>query len=168
MNTMHTWAKKRKNLWLNSQYEVFSVVIIIVLFLFNGCKRPEQDIVLRQIRNVVVDASTAPMLTANAIFYNPNNMRGKLRKIDIEIFVNGKKAGSVNQQLKTVIPSKSEFTIPIEVKLSLKEQGFMDTLLGVIGGRKFEVRYTGSLKLNYRGVPVRVPVDYKDEVRIRF
>ena len=108
------------------------------------------------------------MLTANAIFYNPNNMRGKLKKIDIEIFVNGKKAGSVNQQLKTVIPSKSEFTVPIEVKLSLKEQGFMDTLLGVIGGRKFEVRYTGSLKLNYRGVPVRVPVDYKDEVRIRF
>ena len=36
---------------------------------------------------------TDPMLKANAIFYNPNNMRGKLKKIDIEIFVNGKKAG---------------------------------------------------------------------------
>lgn len=142
-------------------------LLFFALLMFNGCKRPEEDIVLRQIRNVTVDASTEPMLKANAIFYNPNNQRGKLKKIDIDIFVNGKKAASVNQHLRTVIPSKSEFTVPLEVKLSLKEQGFMDTLLGVIGGRKFEVRYSGSLKLNYRGVPIHVPVDYQDEVRIR-
>jgi hypothetical protein len=30
-----------------------------------------------------------------------------------------------------------------------------------------EVHYKGALKLNYRGMPIRVPVDYKDEVRIR-
>ena len=152
---------------MDSPFQAFSILLIIGLFLFNACKRPEEDIVLRQIRNVSLDASADPILTANAIFYNPNNMRGKLKKIDIEIFVNGKKAGTVNQHLKTVIPSRSEFTIPIEVKLSLKEQGFLDTVLGLIGGRKFEVHYTGSLKLNYRGFPVHVPVDYKDDIRIR-
>jgi LEA14-like dessication related protein len=152
---------------LNSIATVVLVMLFFV-FLFNGCKRPEEDIVLRQIRDVVVDASTDPILKANAIFYNPNDLRGKLKKIDIEIFVNGKKAASVNQQLKTVIPSKSEFAVPLEVKLSMKELGFMDTLLGVIGGKKFEIRYTGVLKLSYRGFPIQVPVNYKDEVRIRF
>ena len=88
---MDTRVKQSKSKWLNSPRQAFSVLLIIGLFLFNGCKRPEEDIVLRQIRNVVVDASTEPMLTANAIFYNPNNLRGKLKKIDIEIFVNGKK-----------------------------------------------------------------------------
>ena len=143
------------------------IVLIITLFLLSGCQRPEQDIVLRQIRDVVVDATTEPMLKANAIFFNPNDMRGKLKKIDIEIFVNGKKAASVNQRLRTAIPAKSEFSVPLEVNLSLKEQGFMDTLLGVIGGKKFEVHYKGSLKLTYRGFPISVPVDYKDDVRIR-
>lgn len=156
-----------KSLQLNSTCKAFSI-LVLTLLLFNGCKRPEEDIVLRQIRDVVVDASTDPILKANAIFYNPNDVRGKLKKIDIEIFVNGKKAASVNQQLKTVIPSKSEFAVPLEVKLSMKELGFMDTLLGVIGGKKFEVRYTGILKLSYRGFPIQVPVNYKDEVRIRF
>ncbi len=167
MNTMDTSVSQSKSKRLNSPLQAFSILVVIGLLLFNGCKRPEEDIVLRQIRNVNIDASADPMLKANAVFYNPNNVRGKLKKIDIEIFVNGKKAGSVNQHLKTVIPSKSEFTVPIEVKLSLKEQGFLDTVLGLIGGRKFEVHYTGSLKLNYRGFPVHVPVDYKDEVRIR-
>ena len=147
----------------NKVIAIFFLTVIVA-----GCKRPKEDIVLRQIKDVVVDATTEPVLKANAIFYNPNAMRGKLKKIDVNIFVNGKKAASVNQQLKTVIPADAEFTVPIEVKLSIKELGFMDTLLGMIGGKKFEVRYEGALKLSYHGVPINVPVNYKDEVRIRF
>lgn len=133
-----------------------------------GCQRPKEDIVLRQIKDIVVDATTDPMLKANAIFYNPNSMRGKLKRINVDIFVNGKKAASVNQELKTVIPANDEFSVPIEVKLAIKELGFMDTLLGMIGGKKFEVRYEGSLKLSYHGFPIHVPVHYKDEIRVRF
>ena len=107
-------------------------------------------------------------MKANAIFYNPNSVRGKLKKIKVDVFVNGKKAASVDQDLKTVIPANDEFTVPIEVKLAIKELGFMDTLLGMIGGKTFEVRYEGSLKLSYHGVPINVPVNYKDEIRVRF
>lgn len=133
-----------------------------------GCKRPKEDIVLRKIKDIVVDATSDPMLKANAIFYNPNSMRGKLKRINVDIFVNGKKAASVNQELKTVIPANAEFSVPIEVKLAIKELGFMDTLLGMIGGKKFEVRYEGFLKLSYHGFPIHVPVRYTDEIRVRF
>lgn len=133
-----------------------------------GCKRPDQDIVLRQIRDVVVDATSEPMLKANAIFYNPNKMRGRLKKIDVEIFVNGKKAATVDQSLKTAIPAAAEFTVPLEVRLALKEVGVLDTLFGMIGGKTFDIHYKGSLKLTYRGLPISVPVDYKDEVKLRF
>jgi len=141
---------------------------LFLIFMMIGCKRPKEDIVLRQIKDVVVDANTEPMLKANAIFFNPNNVRGKLKRINVDIFVNGKKAASVNQELKTIIPSNAEFSVPLEVKLSIKELGFMDTLLGMIGGKTFEVRYEGTLKLTYHGFPVNVPVNYKDEIRVRF
>ena len=134
----------------------------------SACKKPDQDIVLRHIRDVVVDASSEPMLKANAIFYNPNDMRGRLKKIDVDIFVDGKKAASVDQLMKTSIPAQSEFTVPLEVKLAIKELGLMDTIFGMIGGRKFKIHYKGSLKLSYRGLPINVPVDYKDEVRLSF
>jgi len=144
------------------------VAFLLVVLLLSGCKKPDQDIVLRKIKDVVVDATTEPMLRANAIFYNPNNLRGRLKKIDVEIFVNGKKAASVDQSLKTTIPAASEFTIPLEVKLALKELGFMDTLFGMIGGKTFNIHYKGFLRLSYHGFPINVPVDYKDEVKIRF
>lgn len=143
-------------------------LFLLLTFFAPGCKRPKEDIVLRQIKDVVVDATTEPMLKANAIFYNPNPMRGKLKRINVDIFVNGKKAASVNQELKTVIPANNEFSVPLEVKLAIKELGFMDTLLGMIGGKTFEVRYEGSLKLTYHGFPLNVPVHYKDEIKVRF
>jgi LEA14-like dessication related protein len=141
---------------------------ILFIIMLAGCQRPKEDIVLRQIKDIVVDATTDPMLKANAIFHNPNSVRGKLKRINVDIFVNGKKAASVNQELKTVIPANNDFTVPIEVKLAIKELGFMDTILGMIGGKKFEVRYEGSLKLTYHGFPINVPVRYTDEVRVRF
>ena len=147
---------------------IFFRFFFLFFIVLGGCKRPKEDIVLRQIKDVVVDASTDPMLKANAIFYNPNSMRGKLKKIKVDVFLNGKKAASVDQELKTSIPANGEFTVPIEVKLAIKELGFMDTLLGMIGGKTFEVRYEGALKLSYHGVPINVPVNYKDEIRIRF
>ena len=141
---------------------------ILVTLLLSGCQTPHQDIVLRQIRDVVVDASSDPTLKANAVFFNPNKVRGRLKKIDVEIFVDGKRAASVDQKLKTVIPANAEFTVPIKVDLAIKELGLMDTLFGMIGGKTFEVHYKGSLRLSYHGVPINVPVDYKDDVRIRF
>jgi LEA14-like dessication related protein len=142
--------------------------MLILVPLLMQCNRPDEAVVLRQIKDVMVDATTEPLLKANAIFYNPNKTRGKLRRIDVDIFVNGKKAAAVNQRLRTSIPPKSEFVVPLEVKLSLKELGFMDTLLGVLGGKRFEIRYEGVLKLSHHGVPFSVPVNYKDEIRIRF
>lgn len=154
---------------MRNKLKSFNIYLLFFsIVLFSSCQRPKEEIVLRQIKDVVVDATSDPLLKANAIFFNPNDVRGKLKRINVDIFVNGKKAASVNQELKTVIPANAEFTVPLEVKLAIKELGFMDTLLGVIGGKTFEVRYEGFLKLTYHGFPLNVPVRYKDDVRIRF
>jgi LEA14-like dessication related protein len=160
--------KKNKQDLKRLRSTIHFVALAFVMFVGVGCEGPKEKIVLRQIRDVVVDATTEPLLKANAVFYNPNDMRGKLKRINVKVFVDGKMAAVVNQKLKTQIPANGEFIVPLEVKLSIKELGFMDTLLGVIGGKKFEVRYEGSLKLAYRGIPINVPVHYKDEVRVRF
>ena len=140
----------------------------MMLFLLAGACRPKEDVVLRNIKDVVVDASTEPMLKATALLYNPNNIRMTVKKIDMEIFVDGKKAATIDQQMKLKVPAKAEFTVPLEVKLNLKEMGFMDTLFGVLGGKRFQIQYKGSIRMQYAGVPFTVPVDHKDEIRVRF
>ena len=128
---------------------------------------PKEDVVLRRIRDVVVDVSTDPLLKANAILFNPNKEKMKLRKIDIEVFVDGKSSATIDQTLNMQIPAKAEFSVPLEVQLNLKQIGFMDTVFGVIGGKKFKIRYKGNIKVTYRGLPIRVPIDYEGEIRVR-
>lgn len=142
-------------------------LFITSLLVVASCK-PREDVVLRQVKDIVVDASTEPVLQANAIFYNPNNMRMKLRKLDLEVYVNDKLSATIDQKLDTRIPARAEFTVPLEVKLNLKEKGFLNTVFKVIGGKKLKVHYKGTVSITYKGIPVRVPVDYEDEVRMSF
>lgn len=144
------------------------VLFFVLVHCLGACKRPEEDIVFKQVRGVVVDASeSTPRLKADAIFFNPNDMKGKLKKIELTIFVDGKKAGQVDQKLSLIIPANAEFTIPVEVKLDLKELGLMSTLFSILGAKKMDVQYVGNIHLNYRGIPINVPVDYKSEIRIK-
>jgi LEA14-like dessication related protein len=133
-----------------------------------ACQKPDEDIVLRHVKDVVADASSDPMLKAEAVFYNPNKASGRLKGIAVDIFVNGKKAGSIDKDYKIKIPARSEFSVPLEVKLNMKELGTVETLLGMLGGKKFDIRYQGNLKLLYHGVPIKVPVDYKSQIKVSF
>lgn len=142
------------------------LLVFVFPFSLVSCERPKEDIVLKQIRDVVADASSDPMLKAEAIFFNPNNISGKLKNIDVEIFVNGKKAGVVDKDYKVKIPANGEFSVPLEVKLNMKELGGLQTILGMIGGKKFDIQYVGKIKLSYHGVPFKVPIDYKSKVRL--
>jgi LEA14-like dessication related protein len=159
---------KLKQLTSGFLFKSIGLLVLSAMIVLQSCQRPHEDIVLKQVRDIVADATTEPTLKAEAVFFNPNNMSGKLKHIDVDIFVNGKKAGKVDKDYKIKIPANGEFSVPLEVKLNMKELGFVDTLLGMIGGKKFDIQYVGKLNLNYRGIPIRVPVDYKSQIRVSF
>ena len=141
---------------------------LMLLIIFFGCSTPKEPIEFLRVKDVVVDATSDPKLKAEIFFFNPNDAKMKLKKIDIEIFYEGKRVGKIDQKLSTVIPAKSEFSIPIEVNLAIKELNIVSTILSMIGGKSMEIQYKGHLKLTYHGFPVRVPVDFKDNIRERF
>jgi LEA14-like dessication related protein len=143
------------------------IALLGCVVLLNSCG-PKENIEFRYVKDVIVDANTEPLLKGKAVLYNPNKQRMKLRKINVDVYVNGKKAARVDQEPSLLIPSQAEFTVPLEVKLNMKELGFMDTLVGMLGGKKMKIRYKGTISITYKGVPVRVPVDYESEVNFRF
>src|SRR5688572_1852148 len=117
---------------------------LAVLLLLQGCG-PKEDIQFKYVKDVIVDANTEPLLKGTAVLYNPNKQRMKLRKINVDVYVNDKKTARIDQEPSLLIPSEAEFTIPLEVKLNMKEVGFMDTLFGVLGGKKMKIRYKGTI-----------------------
>jgi len=144
------------------------LLFIAILFL-SSCV-PKEQVVLRNIKDVVVDAGMDgnAKLNAVAIFYNPNALRMKLKEIDVVVMVEGKKSAHAKQKFNFQIPAKAEFSVPLEVQLALKEIGLLDTLLSLFGGKKYEIRYVGFVRIKVHGITVKVPIDYKDEIKLKF
>jgi len=140
-----------------------------LLFVLAASCVPNEDVVLRSIKNQTLetDSTGEQILRTDAIFYNPNNVRMKLKEINVEVFVNGKKTAHADQKFNSLIKAKSEFTVPLEIKLSLKEMGLLDTILSFLGGKKYEIQFKGHLRIRVHGLSFKVPVDYKEELRMR-
>ena len=141
-------------------------VLAIVLVLFAvGCA-PKEPVILRSIniKEVKTGSDGNPILFADVVFFNPNSTRMRLKRIDLDVTVDGNKSARVDQHLSALIKGNSEFTIPLEVQLNLKD-GLLDTILSLFGGKEHPISFNGSMKVTVRGFPVKVPVSYKDVLK---
>jgi LEA14-like dessication related protein len=143
-------------------------VLIMVLFLVATSCLPKEDLQFKKVRNIVLTASgTTPLLQGDLLLFNPNDKRMKLKKLDLVVMLNGKQAGVVDQKLRQEIPANDEFTVPIEVVVSLKEIGLLDAISSILGGKKNIVRIRGKIRGSVNGMTISVPVDYTEEIRIK-
>jgi LEA14-like dessication related protein len=144
-------------------------IAIGLIVIVSSCNKEYDPPELKAIENVTIKNITDGLaeLHADAVFYNPNKVRVKLRQVNIQVYIDNKQAAFIDQQMKIVIGPRADFTVPIDAKVSLKELGLLNTLLSVFGGKKLEVRYVGYMKMNYHGVSIKVPVDHKEELNIR-
>jgi LEA14-like dessication related protein len=145
-------------------------IFFFALFLFlAACTRPEEIPVFKRVADIRVSkiSGTDAELNANAYFYNPNDVKMTLRKVDIVVSLEGKKIGKINHSERTKVPALSDFTIPVNATFNLNDVGVLKSILNVLGGNKMKAHYKGYIKLTVHNIPIKVPVDYEEEIRLR-
>ncbi len=144
------------------------ILIIALAVVFASCGRPDQEPQFLRIDNLGVDkiSGTEAILTGDAIFYNPNSVKMKLRKVAIDVSLEGKRIGSINEDLTTKIPALAEFTVPMKASFDLTEIGLLNGIISILGGKKVEVHYKGFIRVSVYGYPATVPIEYTEEFRM--
>jgi len=152
---------------INCMYKLF-YLLLLVLLLTVSCTRPEEEPQFLRIDNLGVGkiSGSEATLTADAVFYNPNNVKMKLRKVAIDVALEGKQIGSINQEMATKIPALSEFIVPVNASFDLSNIGLLNGIMSILGGKKIDVHYEGFIKVSVHGYPVTVPINYDDEVKL--
>jgi hypothetical protein len=140
---------------------------ISLTFLVWSCV-PKEQVVFRSVNNLTLDVGLGgnPVLKGDAIFFNPNKLKATLKEIKVEVLVDGKKAALVDQQMELLVRGNSDFTVPLEAKLDIKEFGLIDAVIGFFGGKSYQIEMTGYLRVKARGVMIKVPVKYSQEVKL--
>ena len=148
-------------------YQIFALSLLIIVLL-SSCQKPEEAPEFKRIGKVkvneVIDGQA--LVNAEAIFYNPNPVNMKLKKINVEVFVQEKKVGTINQDFRLKIPAESDFSVPLDVALDVKEIGSLGDIFSIMMGAKIPIRFSGHIRAKVHGMGFNVPINVKDNVRI--
>lgn len=143
-----------------------AIISLIGIVMIMASCAPKEQVVLRNviIRNVATDDAGKMILSADAVFFNPNGVGMKLKHIDIGVKVDGKQTAQIDHDVELRIRPNSEFTVPVEVHL--QQMGLLDTILGFLGGKEHDLEFSGSIRIKVKGFPVRVPVAHREKFKL--
>lgn len=145
----------------------YNVLLCASAFVMFSCA-PKEPVVFKGVNNIVVDMSEGkPVLKADVFFFNPNDMKMKLKDVNVDVLVDGVKSAEVKHPIDMDIPSKSDFSVPVTAQLNLKDGNLLNTVIGLFGGKKYEVTFTGNIRVGIHGIALKVPVLQKQEIKLR-
>ncbi|MBG6132077.1 hypothetical protein IWQ47_003968 [Aquimarina sp. EL_43] len=133
-------------------------------------KKPEFKYVDNiEVKNVSMRNIT---LKADAVFNNPNHIKGKLSIDSIHIFVDNMDVGALSSQ-EFDVPSKNEFAIPLEGTFSLSKvykknkNSILGSVLKVIQSDSLDIQYKGVIRYYFGNFSYPYTIDKQQKVRLK-
>lgn len=146
-------------------------ILLTLIVTFTSCTVKEKPEFLH-VENIKVLESTSKtiIISADALFKNPNDIRGELKTDEIKVFINDNEMASVSTTSFDV-PAKKEFSIPLKASIptdSLFSDKSLSGLLGSIFSKKIKVQYKGDIKYKVFGFSHSYSVNETEDVKIKF
>ncbi len=145
--------------------------ILFIFFLsvaFTQCGRPDQTPEFITMENIKVSKVTGKeaVLSADAKFYNPNDQGIKLKEVVVDIEVDDRVVGVIDQDMKIKIPSNDYFSVPIDASFNIRDLGLLNGIISVLGGQPITVHYRGHIKVSLYGYTTKVPIDFEEDLKM--
>ena len=152
----------------------FFLLTTVLLFLI-ACSKPQKPefINLKNVKfnNISLPPKFEVSFAADAVFHNPNAVSVKMEHMDIDVYVNNKKASKIEQNLQSEIPANADFSLPIKIRLPLVERDFIENLSHMLTGawkkKAVKIKLVGQVKLKAASVPIPITIDHEEEFKLK-
>ncbi|TBN04387.1 hypothetical protein EYD45_07150 [Hyunsoonleella flava] len=147
-----------------------ALLLLTIWCTFFNCKVNEKPLFVN-VENIKVEESTSKyiILSADALFVNPNDIGGELKTDEIKIYVNDNEVAYVSTE-SFKVPAKEEFSIPLKATVpvdSLISGKSIGGLIGSLFSKKMKVQYKGDIIYKTLGFSYTYDVDETEEVKIK-
>ncbi len=149
---------------VHMRYALFALILLTL----GACSSPQQP-VFKTLENIKFNSITlkkpySVKLDADAVFHNPNSVGAQIKALDFDVFVNGKKATHVDQEVSSKMPANADFVLPIICSVSLKDV-FKDLKLqDLFSPKVIDYKIVGHLTIDLgAGVGVDIPFEHADK-----
>ena len=140
-------------------------VVSICLLLLAGCSTPVAP-EYRGIENLRVNSLGVgeSAISADLMYYNPNNFKMKLKYGEMSIFMNNRFLGKTILDTLTEIPARDSFLIPVSMKVDMKQ--VYSNALDILLNNETTIRLDGFAKLGKGGIFFNVPIKYEGKQKL--
>ena len=153
---------------MNRLWNRWIVMMGLVVFAAS-CAAPEApDFKGVENLKVNVEGLSKARINGDAVFFNPNDRQITLKKVDVEISVEGQKVKDISRDFDITAEPNSDISVPIDVELTLADlnMNLLSTAMSMLNGAEKKIRYKGKARVKMYGFSFNVPFDYEDDVNI--
>jgi LEA14-like dessication related protein len=145
----------------------FLAVISIFTGLFSSCKIQSPEFRRYEQPKVKMQGLQGVKVNTALVFYNPNLVRFKIKKMGFDLYMDGKKIAVINDQPNLVVKPKKEFTVPINaiVKLKLSLAEAIKGISNLFSSKELDLKIVGNLEI--RGFMVKRAVSFDVNKKIK-
>lgn len=133
-----------------------SIILFILSSLALFSCKVNEPAEFKRIGNLRVESITQGnvVLLADAQYYNPNHLGGKVASVDIDVLFDGEKVAKVDAIKGFSVPKQDKFSIPLRVSIPLKElsknEGLLGGVLNAVLDKQVAVDFDGTMKFDFK------------------
>ncbi len=141
------------------------IFFLLALSMLAGCSSPK-ELVYKDVTNLEMGklGFGASTLKFDVVYYNPNNFGLKLKKTELDIYINNTFLGHTVQDQQIAIPKKADFAIPITVAVDMKN--IYKNLFSALFNSEVMVKAVGKVTVGKAGIFKSFPVNYEGKQKI--
>jgi len=149
------------------------LILLTILLGVGSCtftKKPKFKYVDKvEVKNIGLKNVT---LKADAVFDNPNDLKGKLSTDSIQVFIDNIHVGAIRAK-EFKVPSKSEFAIPLEGTFSLSKiynnnkNSILGSVLKAIQTDSITIQYKGVIRYHLGSFSYPYKIDKQQKISLR-
>ncbi|MGY6650524.1 LEA type 2 family protein [Wenyingzhuangia sp. IMCC45574] len=151
---------------------VKTICFLVATFLLFSCGNLKAPI-YSGVKDLAISEVVNDSITVKAKlnFKNPNKVGGKLYLTDLHTMVNGIAIGKLKNQ-KVKVPAKSDFSVPLEIKLSKDQlfnskKGLLGSLLTSLFTNRIEVKLDGQATFKKFLFKKEYPIKFTKKIKIK-
>lgn len=140
------------------------ILFLTLLLLITSCKQPKELVYKNvqnfNIRQVDLQNLGKAKLSMDVRLYNPNSYSLKLKKSNVDVYLNGSLLGKINTVGGIDIAKLDTSSLPVTLDVDLG-RSLPNLLQLALFDKDVSIKLSGSIKAGRHGMFIKVPVNYE-------
>lgn len=145
-----------------------NLIIVVVLGVLTSCSY-EKSITFLRLQEVKVNGikNGELLLSTKALFNNPNDAGGRIKKVNIYVLHRRDTLAIVHETNKLKVSPNANFSVPLSLSVSINklQSGLLSNLSSLLQSRAVKLDFVGEIKVSSWGVSQKIPVNYSEKVK---